>query len=176
MKKISVLSATLVCIGESPEGEVPYWHRDHEGTFTIMVPIYLPNTRKPELLFKREDSGEEYYEVPYTYRYKMTEVIVFSGNTKHACNRNGSSGECPRVMLSLTVKEYSERTDDLISLTNCLSCKTVEKKSSIVKRLEWIRKFHHSCIIDESNNKWRKLIIKEEKLVSKKDMKLKMNK
>ena len=92
-KKISVLSATLVCVRESPdEEEVPYWHRDHEGTFTIMVPIYLPNTRTPELSFKREDSGEEYYEVPFIYRYKTTEVIVFSGNTKHACNRKGSSG------------------------------------------------------------------------------------
>ena len=57
------------------------------------------------------------------------------------------------VILSLIVEEYSERTDDLMSLTNCLSIKALDKKSSRVKRLEWIRKFHHSCIIDDSKNK-----------------------
>ena len=43
-------------------------------------------------MLKREDSGEEYYEVPYTYRYKMSESIVFSGYAKREINRNGSSG------------------------------------------------------------------------------------
>ena len=108
--KICVLS--FFCIGELSEGEAPYWHSDEEGGFTIMVPIWLPNTRKPELLLKRGDSVEEYYEIPYTYQYKMSEVVIWSVCTKHASNRIGSSGECLKVMLSLVVKEYREGEDD----------------------------------------------------------------
>ena len=96
------------------------------------------------------------------YRYKISEEIVFSGGTKHASNRNGSRGECPRVILSLIVKKYSESTDELMSLNSCLSSKTLDKKLNVMRRLEWIRKFNYLCTIDDNSNKWRKLRTKEE--------------
>ena len=165
-----MVSVDFNCTGNLLEGEVPYQHTEEQGTFTVMVPICLPSSRKPELLFRKESIGLECNEIfNRTYRYKMSEVIMFSGCTKCGSNGSVSSGESPRVILSLVVKEYNEKINDLMSLSNHLFKNVQDMESSVAKRLEWMRKFNHGCIIDDSNHKWRKLRIKEENLFSKKD-------